>query len=149
METFTLNSEYMIKCESKKTRNGFKHVASIYYNGTKIKSKTAQYLNRTWESYEFQSVLHRLIENYFPEPQSSKFIRVVDNQDKGPSILQLASRVAMMGEFFGTTPKEKNDWKKRMIATVPGISFPDDFDQLPEDVKEQRLNEVIKIAKGE
>jgi len=60
--------------------------------------------------------------------------------------LKSASAVAMMGEIFGQTLKEKNDWKKRMLATTQGIDFPDDFDTLPEEERKRRLDEAIKIG---
>ena len=45
-------------CFTEKTRNGFKHVAVLEYNEEKI---TVNYLNRTWESFEYQTVLNKLI----------------------------------------------------------------------------------------
>jgi hypothetical protein len=54
---------------------------------------------------------------------------------------------AALGDLFCDTPKCANDWKKRMINTVPGIQFPDDFDDLPEDVKAERLDGVIEQMK--
>lgn len=51
---------------SKPTRSGFKHITDVYVDGNFILTQTAHYLNRTWESYRFQSVMkqamHSLIE---------------------------------------------------------------------------------------
>jgi len=58
--------------------------------------------------------------------------------------LKSASMVAMFGDLLCDTQKEKNDWKKRMINTVDGISFPDDWDELSEDEKQRRLDGAIK-----
>lgn len=56
--------------------------------------------------------------------------------------------VAAMGEILCNSPKEVNDWKKRMlIAGVPGISFPDDFDNLPEEERARRINTALEVLK--
>lgn len=44
-------------CESQDTRNGVKHVCTVYKNGAKMETATCRYYNRTWEAFEFQSVL--------------------------------------------------------------------------------------------
>lgn len=49
--------------ETLKTRNGFAHVATaLLPDGITLKSRVS-YINRTWESYPFQTALHRLFEN--------------------------------------------------------------------------------------
>ena len=51
-----------IVCESKSTRNGFKHEATLLiagYQQTKVK---CMYYNRTWESFTYQTVAHKAIE---------------------------------------------------------------------------------------
>ena len=56
--------------------------------------------------------------------------------------------VASLGSIFGTTKKEANDWKTRMLkAGLIGISRPDDWEELSEEEKETRLNKVIKSLK--
>jgi hypothetical protein len=59
---FKINDELSILCESQDTRSGFRHVAIILRNGCNTGRKPVKicYLNRTWESYEFQSVLNKL-----------------------------------------------------------------------------------------
>ena len=61
MRIFKLNREYSIACESKSTRNGFKHEATLTRNGYSIAFNKACYLNRTWEAYEYQTVMQGLI----------------------------------------------------------------------------------------
>ena len=59
--------------------------------------------------------------------------------------------IAMMGQFFGETKKESNDWKKRMIQAGLGdaIHIPEDWDTLTEEEKEKRLNKVIEVMREE
>lgn len=63
MRQFTLSDKYSVVCESSDTRNGFKHTATLLTNGRDTgETVKCNYLNRTWESYEYQSVLYKLIE---------------------------------------------------------------------------------------
>lgn len=62
MRQFTLNDKYSVVCESSDTRNGFKHTATLLTNGRDTgETVKCNYLNSTWESYEYQSVLYKLI----------------------------------------------------------------------------------------
>ena len=68
MQTFLRTIDgynYTIICESKNTRNGFKHEAYLYQVvGVEmylLNKATCYYLNRTWEAYTYQSVLHTVI----------------------------------------------------------------------------------------
>lgn len=55
-----------VYCKSESTRHGFKHVARMYYNGNSY-TATRHYYNRTWEYYDFQSVMQDLFENIVNE----------------------------------------------------------------------------------
>ncbi len=70
------NQEFTIFCEWGKTRSGFKHTATLkksYKNNDfknaieywEIDSAKCFYLNRTWESYQFESVIKKLIRQHF------------------------------------------------------------------------------------
>lgn len=77
---YTLNNEvYTIICERKKTRNGFKHEATLLHNNTTLDSTKICYLNRTWERYEFESVINKILERNYNE----HFAKVIkENIDK-------------------------------------------------------------------
>ena len=66
------------------------------------------------------------------------------------SNLKLASTIASLGNILGGTKTKAENiaWKKRMLKTQHGFSFPDDFDSLPEDEKLKRLNGAINIGLG-
>jgi hypothetical protein len=51
-----------IICEVKPTRTAFKHEATLLMNGISVEKVKICYQNRTWESFEFESVLNRLLE---------------------------------------------------------------------------------------
>jgi hypothetical protein len=80
MRVFTLNKIYSISCEFEQTRQGFRHVATLlkngYNNGFGRETKV-NYLNRTWECFEFETVLKRCIEDNFEGAEQKKFINKI------------------------------------------------------------------------
>ena len=52
-----------------------------------------------------------------------------------------------MGKILCNTLKEKNDWDKRMLNTINGFNFPDDFDDLSENEKRKRLDNALNCLK--
>lgn len=54
----------MINFENKYTesRSGFTHTSKLYYNSELVVTAKCHYLNRTWESYPFQSVMQKAIQ---------------------------------------------------------------------------------------
>jgi hypothetical protein len=143
MKTFKLNDEYTVVCEWKKTRMAFKHVATIIRNGCEVFDTKICYQNRTWESYEFQSVLHRAIELYFKK-DAQAFKDLVDGKPRDNGLGMVAG-IAKLGEILCDKQEDKNAWKKRMLkAGIPEIDFPEDFDSLPEEEKQRRLDGAIK-----
>ena len=62
MKIFNVNfqgEKNSIYCKCENTRNGFKHVATMNYNGNTYVA-TSYYINRTWEYFEYQSVIKKL-----------------------------------------------------------------------------------------
>ena len=55
-----------------------------------------------------------------------------------------AGMVAAFGNVLCADQEEKNNWKKRMLqAGITGLSIPEDWEDLTEDEKTRRLDEVI------
>ena len=64
---------------------------------------------------------------------------------EGSHLKQVAGIMAL-GEVFGKTKKQKNDWKTRMLKAGlegRGLIMPEDWDELSEADKEARLNGAI------
>ena len=62
MKVFSVNfqgEKNSIYCKCENTRNRFKHVATMYYNRNTYVA-VCYYLNRTWECFEYQSVIRKL-----------------------------------------------------------------------------------------
>lgn len=147
MKIFPITRSYKVVCDWQKTRNGFKHTADLLRNNSSVLSVKICYLNRTWESFEYQSVLEKLYkqsEDRLTTYEKAKFKKIIKQGDRED--LQHMKNVAFaakVGEIFCDDQKSKNDWKMRMLKAgleSKGLSFPDDWDSLTEDEKERRLN---------
>lgn len=61
----TKNIKVTCVCNYKSTRNGFKHYGDVYLNDSPYpcndKEIKCTYINRTWERYEYQSLIHKMI----------------------------------------------------------------------------------------
>ena len=133
MKEFRISDNYNIICEWKKTRTAFKHTATLLKNGYEIDKTKICYLNRTWESFDFQSVLHKIIDKNFKDKEKEQYIKEVDSQgsNREGSFLKTVGMVAKFGEIFCDKQEDKNKFKKRILGTIKGIDFPEDFDKLP------------------
>jgi hypothetical protein len=80
MRIFDLNNQYRIVCDWQKTSNGFKHIATLLHkNGCDIAKTKICYLNRTWERFEYESILTKIIEDNFKDKELIKFLEVIKN----------------------------------------------------------------------
>jgi len=150
MKNFKINDRIEIECERKKTKVAFKHTAVLLLDGQRADKAKICYQNRTWESYEFQSVMERLVEKTKALSNSEKeetqvFIKNYKEEDSFKSLRM----VAAFGDILCNTPKEKNDWKARMMKASlgEGVNFPKNWEQLPEEEKTRRLNGALDALK--
>lgn len=51
--------EYIFYNSYVKTKNGFAHVSELWIDGEKTAIERIGYLNRTWEKYNYQSVMQK------------------------------------------------------------------------------------------
>lgn len=156
MKTFKINNELEVVCEWKKTRNAFKHEATILRNGREIDTVKICYLNRTWERYEFESVLHKLCEsksNGLTTEERAIFSERIKNSWREDDAKETArafgsiAMIAKMGDVLHAgDQKSANDWKTRMLKAGlqgKGLQIPEDWDGLSESEKSRRLDNVI------
>ena len=134
--------------ERKKTRSAFKHEANLFKDGYCIYSTKICYQNRTWEAYEFESVLHKLLRDckQFSKEEIHEFMEIAAWRAKKEldDKFWMIAGIAKLWEIFGGTEKEKNDWKSRMLkAGLTGLEMPSDWDTLDESEKTKRLDAVI------
>ena len=77
MQIFHLDNQYNIVCNWQKTRYGFRHIAVLHKNGFEIARAKTCYYNRTWERFEYESVLNKIIEDNFSGREREKFLGVI------------------------------------------------------------------------
>jgi hypothetical protein len=149
MRTFKINEKIEVVCDWQKTRYGFRHLAHLMLDGKEIEYAKVCYYNRTWECYEYQTVMLRLFEKSTALSEEDKKLCKVwangDHTDWTP--FKTVSAIAKMGDILCQGQKEKNDWKARMIKAGlgdKGLIMPEDWDSLDEDTKESRLNMVLE-----
>jgi hypothetical protein len=123
----------------------------LYIDGKEVETAKVHYINRTWERYEFQSVMKKLIDKSTSlSPADKQLANSYVNKDNTDwSGFKTTSAIASLGDIFGKTIKEKNDWKERMLKAGlgnKGLEMPDDWDKLDEKTKQKRLDMVIKLA---
>ena len=149
MTLFKLDEQYTIVCEWKKTRIAFKHTATLLRNGSAIGETKICYENRTWESYEYESVIEKLLDKFFQGEQKAAYEAVAKARglDEVEAAFRPVVALAKLADVLGTTDRERNALKKQVLGTVPGINFPDDFEGLPEKEKTRRLDGAIQQLK--
>ena len=59
---FTVDENHEISCYTENTRNGFRHIGILFENGIEIARTKINYLNRTWERYEYETIVEKLKE---------------------------------------------------------------------------------------
>jgi len=160
MKTFRINKNYEIICDWQQTRNGFKHIAKLKkhipqsfnggYMGVISETKVC-YLNRTWESFEYETVIKKLLSfntDIIPKGTQTRFLNKISGNVKKEIASQFKSiaMVASLGNLLCKDQKETNDWKTRMLKAGlenQGLIMPEDWNELTEEDKETRLNNVI------
>ena len=160
MKTYSFGEGYQVNCWSENTRYGFRHLCELTHNLNRIGKSKACYYNRTWEAYEFQSVIHQAIQAVFDNrtraqqkkgqeinPLVKQYCDEIDARARGIEAKRFdpVKMVCAVGALLTSNPEERANWDKRMQSTIPGIDFPDDFDSLPVEEQQKRLNKVLGV----
>jgi hypothetical protein len=77
MRIFNLDNKYNVVCNSESTRYGFRHLATLRKNGFEIAKAKACYYNRTWECFEFETVLIKIINDNFEHNERDNFLNII------------------------------------------------------------------------
>jgi predicted component of type VI protein secretion system len=109
------NFEYaklFLHCESAKTRNGFKHTATLYNGGDCMNNATAYCYNRTWEVYTYQTVILNALRNEIDRiiTNAIKHIKSAKNFER----LNASRRAYVVFVIMSNTPK--TSYLSRLIA---------------------------------
>jgi hypothetical protein len=151
---FKINDKISVVARYEKTRSGFKHVADLYINGNLVDSAKVTYINRTWESYDYETVLKKLIgeTSHLSDDEKKLSIAYANIDHSNTTAFKTVAMVAKMGDIFGKSEKEKNEWKTRMLKAgfeKKGLEIPEDWDTLDEKTKKARLDAVIRVLSEE
>lgn len=149
MRIFKITEKIEIVCRSESTRSGFRHLATLFIDGKEVVDAKCTYQNRTWEKFEFQSVLSKVVDKASLSEEDKKLCeKFIEGDQTDWSGFNAVRGVAMLGDMMCDNQKDKNDWKTRMLKAGlenKGLIMPDDWDKLDENVKEKRLNMIIKM----
>ncbi|MFA5380242.1 MAG: hypothetical protein WC455_31055 [Dehalococcoidia bacterium] len=160
MKSYKFGNGYEVNCWSENTRYGFRHLCELTHNLNRIGKSKACYYNRTWEAYEFQSVIHQAIQAVFDNrtraqqkkgqeinPLIKQYCDEVDARARGIEAKRFdpVKMAVAFGALLTDNPEERANWDKRMLSTVPGIDFPDDFDSLPVEEQQKRLDKAKEV----
>lgn len=151
---FIINKNLYAECEYYETRYSWGHKGWLYRDHQEIGYKKITYYNRTWERYQFESLLQCLVENkQLTEKEQKLFIKKIENnwkeddEKRTNQTFRTVGMIASLGDIFCQTQTDKNKWKARMLkAGLTGLDLPADWDALPEEEKEIRLNEVVNLS---
>jgi tRNA G18 (ribose-2'-O)-methylase SpoU len=144
-KTFKINDNIEIECKRQNTNYGFRHVATLFKNDHELNMVKCCYYNRTWESFEFESVIHKLANKAKNLTEDEKQqIMNFDNTENELKPLKMLSAIMQMTDLFNDDIKQKNDSKLRMLKAQMGeaLILPDDWENLDEQIKSQRLNKI-------
>lgn len=148
---FDVTDKIHIHCRAESTRSGFRHLATLRDNGFVIAQAKECYQNRTWERYEFQTVMRRLAGQGRSKEEQELLRAFVDNYKEDDSGFRMIAGIAALGSIMTDNQADANSWKMRMIKAGlgdRGLDVPDDWDTLTEDEKESRLNKVIATLRS-
>ncbi len=151
MEYFKVNKVYSIACEWKKTRQAFKHEATLLKNGWEHIAKVKIcYQNRTWERFTYESVMSKLIDQtgILTKEQKRQWLEHRGNEEikEFKKSIALIGAIAQIGSVLTKDKKEANDFKARILKAGlegKGLIMPEDWDTLSEDEKTRRLDGAI------
>jgi hypothetical protein len=144
-QLFDLGHGLTAACHTEDTRYGFRHLAVLFRDGTQIAQAKACYYNRTWESYRYESVLLKLIDDAHLIPAEHDAARASVLNYKEPNPFSALGGLLALADVITPDQADANSLKKIALSTVTGIEFPDDWDTLPEEEKARRLGKAKHV----
>ncbi|MBO7734833.1 MAG: hypothetical protein J6S67_19895 [Methanobrevibacter sp.] len=74
---------YRFYCHTEDTKYGFRHLCDVFYNGQPVAYATSKYYNRTWETFDYQSVMKKasdLISNATEDEKKDLIDQIEDGE---------------------------------------------------------------------
>tara|TARA_B100000212_G_scaffold334472_1_gene305196 strand:+ start:2555 stop:3040 length:486 start_codon:yes stop_codon:yes gene_type:complete len=128
----------------------FQYKGALYISENVWSVTTAKHLNWIEDYCNVTRKKHRWNNAIFEE-RLAEYMQLRQFNKAAPEPvdnLKVVSGVAAAFGLLADNKEQKNKFQKRFFETIPGISFPQDWDQLPEEEKEKRLAAVIKAGRN-
>jgi len=150
--TFNVSPSIKIDAVSEKTAMAFRHLATVYKNGSQVGFGRIPYQNRTWESFEFQSVMEKAVRgSSLSSDEKANTLKWLQGDRTDWSDFKMTGMIAGLGDIMATTPKEKVAWKTRMLKAGlghKGLDIPENFGGGDVNVQNKILDQVIGQISG-
>lgn len=112
-------ANFTAKCAVYDNRVGFVHECTLIFDGSEYYAKS-QYYNRTWESYEFESVIYKAIQKLpkrFRDEAEAEF----DAYGRGESEKMEAKFKAFQAAYSGLTAEQKKTLSSVTVTDKAGF----------------------------
>lgn len=131
-KTFPINDNYSINCYWDRTRYGFRHIAKLIRlqdsagasDYTEIARAKVCYYNRTWESFEYETVISCLLDRakIVSKDQKSEFMSMLrrGELDRINASFGFIGAMAKAVSLLADSPKEANDRKEGVLKSALG-----------------------------
>ena len=94
--------KHTFKNQTAATRNGFKHISTLYIDGRQIASATMYYYNRTWEAYQYRTSMRAATDKAMKQIESKE----LDRYKAGHGYKRMtAQRVAAFRQHLHAIPE--------------------------------------------
>lgn len=97
---------------------------------------TSSHINKVAREYGYKVV---------DQSDEAKATARLEEERVAGGVLRMAGAFALLADLTSTDKKEANKTKARVFAAA-GCTLPDNWDQLPEEVKAERLAKVQAVA---
>ena len=146
MNTYNLCPAVSVECSYHKTRNGFRHEAVLWVDGSPDPRVKINYINRTWESFKYQSVIHKAIlrSRTLGDERREQALAWQGPRD---NFLSTVGAAAAVLSLLCEDRDDANRAKASILRAVPGIEFPSDWDSLSAEEQQRRLDGAIAAMK--
>ena len=95
-KTFDIGNGLAIECRSERTRSGFRHLAVARINGSEAAKAKVCYCNRTWERFEFESVIER-VAGRLPKEQGAAVLAFCKTYCEPNRLAPVAAVMGLLG----------------------------------------------------
>lgn len=148
MQLFKISKSLEVQAETYETRYSWGHKAWLFRNSQEIDYKKITYSNRTWEAYEFESILESLARSKeLTEKEKKQFEKKIKNQfqKEDPAMKKLGQLAGLAKLAAIMQPERSADASLGVLAAGLGdaLIIPEDWQGLPDEEKQRRMDGAL------